>query len=94
MKLVPWEKTVLALLAMQLVVVLSVILLEPGFDHPNSLGLDFNFIMISAAAFATAWFVGFVLACRLSSRRWVHVCAYLMSPLLSLGLLAYSEGGF
>lgn len=88
MRFTPKEKLVFVLLAFQLALVVSVLVLQPGFDHPNSLGLDFDFVILALGAFVTSWLVGFVLACTLSFRRGVYVFAYLLSPLISFELVA------
>jgi hypothetical protein len=92
--LTPKEKTVMALLFIQPALVLLVLVLQPGFDYPNSLGLDFDFVVLVFGAYVVSWLVGFVLACTLSSRRAVYVCGYFLSPLVCFGLVALYEGVF
>jgi hypothetical protein len=94
MTLTPKEKPVIALLVLQLVLVVALLVLQPGFDHPNSLGLDFDFVIVLFGVFVVAWLVGLILACTLSSRRALYVCSYLLSPLVCFGLVALVEGVF
>jgi hypothetical protein len=61
------EKAVLMLLLFQAFLPWSVILLEPGFDHPNALGLDFGFVIFVGGLWVLAWLIGFVLSFRIKS---------------------------
>jgi hypothetical protein len=91
MTITPKEKPVLALLALQIVLAFAVLVLQPGFDHPNSLGLDFNFVIVLFGVFVVAWIVGLILACMLASRRVLYVCSYLLAPLVCFGLIVLAE---
>lgn len=85
------EKAVLALLSFQLFLVLTLIVLQPGFDHPNSLGLDFGFVLILLALAGICWLVGLILSCTLSERRGMYVFSYLASPFVCFLLLLLGD---
>ena len=87
------EKAVIALLVTQPVCVIAVLVAQPGFDHPNELGLDFDFVVHSFGVFVVSWFIGLILACTLPGRRVWYVVGYLLSPLVCFGL-AYLVGAF
>ena len=94
MTLTPKEKPVIALLAFQLVLVVALLVLDPGFDLPNSLGLDFGFVVLLFGLFVVSWLMGLILACKLTARRAVYVFGYLMSPFICFGLAALGESVF
>lgn len=75
------EKLVVALLAIQVILPLSVMLLHPGFDKKNALGLDFDFVIAMAVAAGFTWLAGLVFALQLEARK----SRYLLGHLVTLG---------
>jgi hypothetical protein len=68
-----------ALLALQVLLLLVVILGEPGFDKPGRFGLDFGSVLFLAAVFAAAWLSGAVLSVR--TRSWLAMALHLIVPI-------------
>jgi len=85
------EKIVCCMLAVQLALAGSILVLRPGFDHPNSLGLDFDFVMLVAGVYLLVWIAGIIVACTLPVRRVWYVFLHVLSPLLCFGLLGMMD---
>jgi len=81
------EKALTAIIAAEVAAPLSIFVLQPGFDKPNDLGLDWGYVVLVFWVFAIAWLVGAVLAwsCRKKRMRYIVVQGFL-SPLFGFAL--------
>ena len=86
------EKVAVGLLVLQLVLPVCVVVLQPGFDKPNSLGLDFDFVIFVGLAYLAAWLASVILSFTIPSRRGWFVLACILSPVIGIGFLALTEG--
>jgi hypothetical protein len=76
------EKLLIAAILGEIIAPLSVILLRPGFDKANSLGLDFDFVVWMGWFFGVLWAVGcgFSWAHRKARKRYL-IIHLILSPL-------------
>ena len=81
------QRALVAAVAVELAAPLSVFVLQPGFDKPNSLGLDWDYVVVMFWVFAASWIVGGVLAwfCRKQRVRYLIIQG-LLSPLFAFAL--------
>lgn len=49
------EKSLIAAIGTEFAAPLSIFVLQPGFDHPNALGLDWGFVVLMFWVFGVSW---------------------------------------
>ena len=86
------EKVAIGLLALQLVLPVSIVVLQPGFDKPNALGLDFDFVVFVGLSYLVAWLASLILSFTIPVRRGWYILACILSPVIGIGFLALTEG--
>ncbi len=87
----PIEKALIAITIAEIAAPLSVVLLQPGFDKKNSLGLDFDFVVQMGWCFAILWIVGMCLATVYRKEKKRYFVTYLV---FSPGFAATLLGGY
>ena len=73
----------IAAIALQAVSVTAIIFLPFGFDHPSSLGLDFDHLVIALGVYAAAFLTGLILS--VAQRRWIFLAIQLIFAAVVLG---------
>jgi hypothetical protein len=73
------EGAVRRLLVGQLLVGVSVVLLDPGFDKGGRWGLGLGTFLLLAAIFLGLWIGGVIRSIDLRYRRWVYLLLHLLS---------------
>ncbi|HEY8994129.1 MAG TPA: hypothetical protein VIM71_05680 [Lacunisphaera sp.] len=82
------EKLVVGLMAIQVILSLSVMLLHPGFDKKNDLGLDFDFVIAMVVVAGFTWIAGLVFALQLEARKGRYLIGHLVT--LVFGVLFFA----
>ena len=66
---------------------ITVFVLQPGFDKPNELGLDWGYVVLMFWVFGVSWLAGAVLAWFCRKRRVLYLAIHgLLSPLFVFAL--------
>lgn len=78
------EKLVITLLAIQVALPMSVMFLHPGFDKKNSLGLDFDFVLLMLGLSGFAWLAGLVSTLQLEERKSRYILWHVVSLLFGI----------
>ena len=82
--LAPREIFVAGTVIAQGIPVAALVFLDPGFDKPNALGLDFGFVIAMAITFSGIWITGLVSTFSMRRHRTICITGYALLPLFWL----------